>query len=163
MQVELSILFNHDVKRIYMKSTDAKSHLKNVIFNDHSLEVLDNIYEISITPNRVIFVRSDPGFRGGAISVPFEKEACRVSNIDAYDWNGKHLWNIADIVGDIKHLFFGGCVMTKKQFVNARFAEYSVDLSKVPENHEFYNACTDGRRYIIDMDTLEVIMILPNK
>lgn len=146
-----------------MQPTGEKSKLLFLKLDNFGLESLDNIYEISITPNRIIIVHEDPEFRDGRMHTSLIKDACLVSNIDAYDWDGNHLWNIADIVGDIKMLFFGGKVVTKEQFMNNRNARYFVDQNLVPDEHEFYSASTDGRYYIIDMDTLEIIMIGPSK
>lgn len=163
MQVSVSILFDNKVRKIYMRSTEKQSKLLFLILDNFHLGSLDNIYEISVTPNRIIIVREDAEFRDGKKIASIIKEACTVSNIDAYDWNGNHLWNIADIVGDIKMLFFGGNVVTREQFINAPFAKFNIDPSLVPTDHEFYSAGTDGRYYIIDMDTLEIVLIGPNK
>ena len=32
---------------------------------------------------------------------------------DAYDWNGNHIWNIGDIVGDVKMAFDVGSLTTR--------------------------------------------------
>ncbi len=78
------------------------------------IESSENIYEISITKDFVIITteyavqsKSDTIKNSTAINKIF------TNNINAYDWNGNHLWNIADIVGDLNIPYFGGTVTTK--------------------------------------------------
>ena len=101
----------------------------------------------------------DRDFRDGRRSCSIVKEKRKINNIDAYDWDGNHLWNIADIVGDIKMAFYGGYVCTKETYQDY----YGYDESKVPDSHDLYAASTDGRLYLIDLETRRITQVLPMK
>ena len=64
----------------------------------HIIELQDKICNIYILKDMIIIRAEDRDFRYGAKTAPFYKDNRRINNIDAYDWQGNHLWNIGDIV-----------------------------------------------------------------
>ncbi len=72
------------------------------------IQTLDKIHQICIAENIVIIKTEDRVFRNGATHVSYEEIGeRRENNILAYDWQGNFLWNIGEIVGDIKMPVFG--------------------------------------------------------
>lgn len=71
------------------------------------VDFLDRIREICIAEEIIIIRTEDRDFRNGCQSAPFVKDNREENNINAYDWTGKHLWNIGGLVGDIKMAFDG--------------------------------------------------------
>ena len=47
----------------------------------------------------------DRDFRNGAQSATWVKDNREENNNNAFDWQGNHLWNIGELVGDIKMQF----------------------------------------------------------
>lgn len=82
----------------------------------HIINTSDKILSILIMKNMMILLTEDRDFRNGVLQAPIYKDERRINNIDAYDWNGKHLWNIGDIVGDIKTPFTGARLTADKSF-----------------------------------------------
>ncbi len=72
---------------------------------DESIISKDSINSICVAENMLFIRFNDRDFRDGANSAPIIKEERLENNITAYDWNGKKLWNIGEIVGDIKMCF----------------------------------------------------------
>ncbi len=118
-----------------------------------------NIYEISITKDFVIIttehaVPSESGTEKDSTAI----NKMLTNNIDAYDWDGNHMWNIADIVGDLKIPYFGGTVTTKQLLKRPDF-----DESKCDEQSDLY-CCTAGNHmYIIDLSSLKLLQILETR
>ncbi len=72
-----------------------------------NIEFLDKIREICIAEEIILIRTEDRDFRNGCQSVPFVKDNREENNVNAYDWQGNHLWNIGELVGDIKMGFDG--------------------------------------------------------
>lgn len=70
-----------------------------------SIESLDKICEICIFHGIIVLQTEDRDLRNGFRAAPFLKDNRSESNIMAYDQRGNFLWNIGDIVGDIKMAF----------------------------------------------------------
>ena len=71
------------------------------------VEFLDTIRDIC-TAEEIILIRTeDRDFRNGCLIAPFVKDNREQNNVNAYDWAGNHLWNIGELVGDIKMAFDG--------------------------------------------------------
>lgn len=135
------------------------SFLKKLNLRKNIIESLDNIYEISITKNLLIITTEDEDFRNGNQHAPLTKESRTKNNINAYDWDGNHLWNIADIVGDIKMPFYGGNVTTKENLQG----HFGVNMSNLNDSHDFY-VCTSGSRmFIIDLNDRTVSQVLATR
>ncbi len=135
------------------------SELKKMHINEGFLDSLDKICEISITKDLVIVTTEDPDFRSGATQVPTMKESRRENNITAYDWQGNRVWNIADIVGDIKMAFLGGSVCTIEALRNT----VGFDEELVPEGHDLYTCVAGGFLFIIDLTDTKVLQTLHAK
>ena len=58
------------------------------------LEFKDKICKMIVTDDPLIIRTEDRDFRDGSQSAAW-------INVDAYDHNGNHLWNIGEIIGDI--------------------------------------------------------------
>ena len=71
------------------------------------LEFTDKIIKVSISDDILLILTEDRDFRNGALQAPILKDNRAINNIDAYDWQGNHLWNIGELVGDIKMQFDG--------------------------------------------------------
>lgn len=74
----------------------------------------DRILSVCILKGLLILRTEDRDFRNGAHQAPFEKDNRQTNNLDAYDWDGNHLWNIGEIVGDIK-MEIRGCTLATRQ------------------------------------------------
>ena len=72
-----------------------------------NVEFLDRIREICIAEEIILIRTEDRDFRNGCQSAPFVKDNREENNVNAYDWAGNHLWNIGELVGDIKMAFDG--------------------------------------------------------
>ncbi|MBE6664826.1 MAG: hypothetical protein E7603_01215 [Ruminococcaceae bacterium] len=109
------------------------------------IETQDNISEILVTEDLVILRTEDRDFRNGALQAPWIKDDRRINNINAYDWNGRHLWNIGDIVGDIK-MAFNGCTVTS----NANLVDTGELVAENSHSKNLLICVAGGYRFIID-------------
>ena len=155
MSLKISVLIDQKVLSI---TTDI-SYFKKIYMQTHILEPLDHIYEVSITKDLLIITTEDPDFRNGNLQAPPIKEERLTNNINAYDWGGNHMWNIADIVGDIKMSFFGGSVCTKKSFNSY----WGFNASRVKNDHELFSCTAGDYLYIIDLTDKKFIQKLDAK
>ena len=71
------------------------------------VEFLDTIRDICIAEEIILIRTEDRDFRNGCLIAPFVKDNREQNNVNAYDWAGNHLWNIGELVGDIKMAFAG--------------------------------------------------------
>ena len=71
------------------------------------VEFLDRIREICIAEEIILIRTEDRDFRNGSQNAPFVKDNREENNVNAFDWQGNHLWNIGELVGDIKMAFDG--------------------------------------------------------
>ena len=96
------------------------------------INVQDKIIEILVTKDMIIILTEDRDLRNGARQAPIYKDDRQINNIDAYSWNGQHLWNIGEIVGDIKTPFTGSALILNDELVDKGVLnvenEYSFDL-----------------------------------
>ena len=72
-----------------------------------NVEFLDKICEICIAEEIILIRTEDKDFRNGCQSAPWIKDNREENNVNAYDWQGTHLWNIGELVSDIKMAFDG--------------------------------------------------------
>ena len=79
----------------------------------HVIKKEDKITAIFLLKDMIIIRTEDRDFHYGAKNVPWFKDDRRINNIDAYEWNGNHIWNIGDIVGDVKMAFDVGSLTTR--------------------------------------------------
>lgn len=111
----------------------------------HIIELQDKICNIYILKDMIIIRAEDRDFRYGAKTAPFYKDNRQINNIDAYDWQGNHLWNIGDIVGDIKRAFDGGGLTTKASVQQDNRLLDVGDCSS-----DLFYCIADARRFLID-------------
>lgn len=156
MSLRVSVLINQ--KRLFF-STDCSDLIYNISMRKHTIESLDHIYEISITKDLFIVTTEDPDFRDGRKMASIIKQDRSINNINAYDWDGNHLWNIAEIVGDIKRSFFGGCVTTKELLDS----HAGFDRTKIESGHELFACTADSYLYIIDLTDRKLLQKLETR
>ena len=94
-------------KKLSFETTSNGLYQLNCLSHAHIIHTPDKILAILVIKDMIILLTEDRDFRNGAQQAPFYKDDRRINNIDAYDWNGTHLWNIGDLVGDIKTPFTG--------------------------------------------------------
>jgi len=138
----LNVLLEEKILHTYAETFPFK--WLNSIFSE-------NIIDVSVTKNFVIVTTKYMN--------PDTNKAL-TNNIDAYDWDGNHLWNISDIIKDTDLSFWGGTVTTKK-IVN----EYDkIDDFKCQNSEELY-CCTsfDNQIFTIDLTNKKVIILQKNK
>lgn len=89
MSFSVKVLFN---KKLLNISADIP-WVEKLCLCSHTIDKSEKVYEISITKDIVI------------ITTEYVTGEILTNNINAYDWDGNFLWNIGDIVGDIKMAF----------------------------------------------------------
>ena len=68
----------------------------------YHIKTLDRICKICLCDELIVVKMEDRDFRDGRQISPPIKDDRTINNVDAYNWKGEHLWNIGDIIGDIK-------------------------------------------------------------
>lgn len=141
--------------------TVVNDHCKEVVFwTDKAREIglsgkristFDNICKISLSNNMVILLTASPRFRDSAIPKPDCVLDYDVNCVDAYDYEGNHLWNIAEIIGNVGSSICNGHVCSTKWLTGGANEGYI-------EGHELF-VCWDCNevRYLIDLDEKRVI------
>ena len=113
---------------------------------------LDRIYNISFTKNMVILLTASPKFRNTPAPNPeYVPDYSAYNYVNAYDYNGNYLWNIAEIIGDVGTGICDGYVCSSKYLLEDSKEKYI-------EGHELF-VCWDcyGMRYLIDLDEKRVL------
>lgn len=126
--------------------------LKEISLLDNKITTPDQIYHISLARNMIIIQTGSPLYRYAPAPNPEYAPNYAVNNyINAYDYNGNHLWNIAEIIGDVGSGVLGGHICS---------VDYLLDDSKDKyiDGHELF-VCWNayGMRYMIDLDEKRVI------
>ena len=125
--------------------------LNELLLFDKKITTLDRIYRVSLAKNMVIIETSSPENRYAPKPNPEYVPNYGVYNyINAYDYEGNHLWNIADIIGDVGS-GVGGYICSTKYLLGESKEKYI-------DGHELlvcWNAY--GMRYLIDLDEKKVI------
>ena len=96
---------NKDKK--FMMEIESDSLYAINCLSGKSVEFLDRIREICIAEEIILIRTEDRDFRNGSLIAPFVKDNREENNVNAFDWQGNHLWNIGELVGDIKMAFDG--------------------------------------------------------
>lgn len=151
MSINIKALF--DQKLLNMSMDELA--VNNFRLSSHTVEPAENIYEISITKNVVIITTE---YLIQSKSNPNSTQIF-TNNINAYDWDGNHLWNIADIVGDLKTPFFGGTVTTK-DIMKSHFGfdEYLYD-----DSCELFCCSAGDHLYIVDLNCRKLVQVLETR
>ena len=137
--------------------------LKNLFVSDKLIALKDNVLEIGMTKAMLLIHSKDRDFRDGAMIAPKEKDDRRINNIDAYDWEGNHLWNIGDIVGDIKRQFNGFDLTTRELLKGELPKGFADDLDPSLDSHDLLICIADIYMYIIDLQDLKILKKIPGK
>ena len=132
--------------------------LYDIGFKNVRVKKLDSISEIHVTQNLVILRCEDRDFRDGSMSAKWQKDNREENNIDAYDLSGEHLWNIGEIVGDIKLAFDNSSIRLRDDLVKEGLLK---DNTQCSEDLLVCNAC--GFLYIIDPTEKKVVNIINGK
>ncbi len=123
------------------------------------LELPDEVCKICIAEHRMIFLTEDRAFRNGTRTHVSNEELANegrlVNNVFACDWNGTYLWNIGEIVGDIKRPFDGIRISPTVE-VNR---QYSLNLD--PSDPYYLIAVEGGWTHIIDFFHPKEVTKLP--
>ena len=156
MALRISALI--DQKRVGF-SVGNLADVKQLAMFSHILDSEDAIYEIAITKEYILVTTQDPDLRN-SVHAPLVKDDRSINNINAYDWNGRHRWNIAQIVGDIKAAFWGGTVTTKELLLTHR----GIDPDKLANGHElFVCTATNDRMYVIDLTERQLLQVVQSR
>lgn len=140
MNLDMRLLIN---KKLLTISGD-RFELGEFISGKSSFKTMEDIIGISATKDFVIFTKNYSRF---------------VDNIDAYDWYGNHIWNIADIVGKTGIQYLGS-IVTAADFLRGSF---DFDESKYNKDNDLVSCSTPDIVYIIDLTTRKIIQVFSNK
>ena len=108
-----------------------------------SIIMLDKISDICFCEELLVLRTEDRDSRNGSKYASFIKDNREVNNIDVFDRDGNHLWNIGEVVGDIKMAFDGITHMTALEVER----EYGVSCASDPC---LFKCIAGGITYIID-------------
>ena len=134
--------------RIFFASTEKIDWWS--LRNDHPVKSIEHITEVSVTKDLIIITR-DQYFTKSHIA----------DNIDAYDWNGNHLWNIKDIIGEICNLYCYGSVVGNYELI--QFLKGMDKENLYIAGHDYYECVTDAHYLIIDLNEKKVVHTRKNK
>ena len=120
------------------------------------LEFSDKIIKVSISDGILLILTEDRDFRNGAQQAPVLKDNRAINNIDAYDWQGNHLWNIGELVGDIKMQFDGF------HHISAKDVKLHYEVKCAP-SHNLYASISGGQEFIIDSKKQKLLYRIAGK
>ena len=115
------------------------------------VEFLDKVLDICITDDFLLVRTEDRDFRNGAQSAPWVKDNREENNINAFDWQGNHLWNIGELVGDIKMQFDAITHITP---IEAK-REFGLRLKKNAQS--LFKCISGGFVFIIDAQSKKML------
>ena len=127
--------------------------LRQIRMFDTSITCLDRIDHISLTKNMVILQKSSPAYRKNAWTrnKNYSPNYAEYNYVDAYDYNGNHLWNIAEILGDI------GCGVHSGQVCDTTWLIEDSKNAYIDGHELFVCWSFHEMRYMIDLTEREVI------
>jgi len=129
-------------KRFVMEIESEGLYAINCLWGKN-VEFLDKICEICIAEEVILIRTEDRDFRDGRQSAPWLKDNREENNVNAFDWQGNHLWNIGELVGDIKMQFDGIAYITPSVAKN----EYGIRPKKA---QCLFSCVSGGFVFIID-------------
>ncbi len=122
IQIETMITGQHTKMELY---TDG---IYEVNFENFKIESLDKIWGLFVLQDMIIIKKSDRAFRQGIVIADLTNVDRRQNNLEAYDKKGNFLWNIGDIIGDIRCPIANCCLITaEKALLNQYILNYSYD------------------------------------
>ncbi len=137
-------------KKFSMEIESAGLYTINCLWG-RDVEFLDKVLDICITDDFLLVRTEDRDFRNGAQSAPWVKDNCEENNINAFDWKGNHLWNIGELVGDIKMAFDGITHITPTEAKQ----EYGIRVKK--NTQSLFSCISGGFVFIIDAQRKKMI------
>lgn len=140
-----------DWKKYYFDIESEGLYRINPNWTGRILDFPDKITKICITEDMLVIQTQDRDFRDGCQSASWVKDNRQINNVDAYDHNGNHLWNIGSIIGDIKIQIDG-------------FSYITADQAKIKYGVEVHNrknlfCCTAGG-FLMIIDGTQQKMLL---
>jgi len=120
------------------------------------IELLDKICQICISNDVVLIRTEDRDFRNGCQCAQFIKDDRLENNVVAFDLQGNKLWNIGEIVGDIKMAFDSITHITSAD------AEREFGI-KTDATHNLFKCICAGFVYIIDANDRKSLLKLSGK
>jgi hypothetical protein len=156
MSFKVNALFDQKLVNISADNIEVN----NLCLCSHIIDSSENIYEISITKDFVI-ITTEYAVQSKSDTIKNATTINRIftNNINAYDWNGNHLWNIADIVGDLKIPYLGGSVTTKEIMKN----HFGFDELKYDDSCELFCCSACNYLYIIDLKCRKLVQVLETR
>ena len=130
--------------------------IKELSICGHRLKSSANVYEVSITKDYVIVTTQETVRKR---SILFNTRPEYRTSINAYDWEGNHMWNVTDIIGNTEMHIWGGTVSTKELLKG----HPDFDELKCDDNCELYCCTADSREFIINLSNLKVIQVLETR
>lgn len=129
--------------------------VNNLCLCSRMIEPSENVYEISITKDFVIITAEY------ALQSKSDTNSTEIftNNINAYDWDGNHLWNIADIIGDLKMPYYGGTVTTKDIMKN----HFGFDELRYDDSCELFCCSACNHLYVIDLNCRKLVQMLETR
>ena len=122
-----------------------------------NVEFLDKVLDVCITDDILLIRTEDRDFRSGCQSAPWVKVNREENNVNAYDWQGNHLWNIGELVGDIKMAFDSITHITSTEAKQ----EFGI---KVPMNAQgLFRCVSSGFVFIIDAKNRKMLYKIAGK
>ncbi len=113
-----------------------------------------NIYEISITKDFVI-ITTEYLTKGSN----YAADNAIPNNIDAYDWHGNHVWNIADVIGNKNVPFWGGTVATKNTMKN----HFGFNEELYDDSCELFCCSSGNYLYVINLDNRKLVQVIETR
>lgn len=113
---------------------------------------VDRILNVFITKDLIILLKEDRAFRDKSVRYVSYGVDRRINNIEAYDWDGNLVWNIGDIIGDIKFGFLRANVIPGYLFEEF----YNRKLPEQYNSHELLY-CVANKVFVIDLSSNEII------
>ena len=146
------VIFYSIVNNTCRQGTVWVENLKELWLHDKKIETQDRIFSVSFAKNMVILLTGSPEYRYAPDPNPeYVPDYGLYNYVNAYDYDGNHLWNIAEIIGDVGFGICAGHVCSTEYLVEGAQDAYI-------EGHELF-VCWDslGMRYMIDLDEKKVI------
>lgn len=122
-----------------------------------NVEFLDKVLDICITDEFMLVRTEDRDFRNGCQSAPWVKDNREENNINVYDWQGNHLWNIGEVVGDVKMAFDAITHITPEE------AEKNLGIQLEPNAHHVFSCIAAGFMFVIDVKNKKMLYKIAGK
>ena len=115
------------------------------------IEMPDKITDVCVSDGILLIRTQDRDFRDGRQTAPIIKDDRQENNINAFDCQGNHLWNIGEIVGDIKMQFDGITHLSLEEAKN----QYGISC-KTTSN--LFKCISGGFVFIIDANDKKLLL-----